>query len=145
MFDRDAATTEILARLASQVPEIVYRDTAENLDEEILRTCNTPATFVLIRIPSGLELVPGVKKQKQELEIVVGIVQQSVAQGRSGALKGAKSLQTLGGKVMRALHWWQPTWALEKVKFRGEEPPIRQGTRMGLEQKYSASIQETFS
>jgi hypothetical protein len=143
MFDRDAATTEILARLQTQVPEIVYRDTAEALDEELFRTCNTPAAFALIRIPSAQELVPGVQKQKQELEIVIGIIQTSVA-SRSGALKGSKGVVTIAGKVMKALHWWQPTWALEKLKFRGEEPPLRQGSRMGLEQKYSASIQETF-
>jgi len=144
MIDRAAAVLDIRQHLREQVAELVYDDAAANLTEVLFRTCNAPAIFVLIRYTDATELVPGLRTQKIELEIVAGLVTQSVA-SPSGAIKGPKGVDVVGPKVIKALHWWKPSWALEKVKFRGEEPGVTEAGRLGTEFKFATSIHETFS
>ncbi len=144
MVDLEAGNSEIRTRVRAQVPEFVYDDTAENFDEGVFRTCNAPAFFLMI-VPVAAQLLkPGLRDQKIELDIIAAIVVQNLA-SRSAALKGSKGLTQLAQKSMKALHWWKPSFVLEKVRFRGADEPVREGSRMGQQLHFYASIYETYS
>jgi hypothetical protein len=140
MIDREAANAEVRARLRQQVAEIAYDDAAANLLERLfVGTFNTPAVFVEISFVSGRELTPERPTQEIEVEVMIGLVFQGVQE------KGTKGLDKIVPKVMKALHWWQPSWARKKLKFRGEEQAVLEGTRIGSQLKFATAIHETFS
>jgi hypothetical protein len=139
MIDREAASVEVRQRIRDQVSEIAYDDAAANLLAKLGGTFNTPAAFVEIVFTSGRELTPERPTQEIDVDVTVGIVFQGVQE------KGTKGLDKIVPKMMKALHFWKPSWARKKLKFRGEEQAILDGTRIGSQLKFVTSIHETFS
>lgn len=144
MIDIVALEDEILARLRAEVLEFAFGDTSENLDEELMASCNKPAVFTHVKEPSAAELAAGIKGQKIELEATIGILTQSLS-SRSAASKGDNGTRKLKQKTKKALHWWKPAAALEKMKYRGEDDPLRQGALAMRQLRFSLSIHEQYT
>jgi hypothetical protein len=142
--DLEAMNAEIRARARDLVAELRHDDAADNMPDTLTRVAVTPAIFVLVRRVDARELTPGSKGQKVDLEVLVGVVTQSLA-GASAAMQGAKGSESISAAVIAALHWWKPSGALEKLKYRGEAgDPMREGSRLGVQHRFTASMHETY-
>jgi hypothetical protein len=143
-MDQAAANREVRERLRTDVPELRHDDTAAVLTEKFLSSFrSTPAVFVLIRFYEARESVPGSKRQRVDLEVIVGLVTQSVGDA-SGAMKGATGSDAIAPKIRRSLHWWKPDWALERLKFRGESDPIVSGSLLLNQYKFATAVMDTY-
>lgn len=144
MADLEAMNAEIRARGRAQVAAIAHDDVADDMPDSLAKVATAPAMFVLIRRVDARELTPGSKAQKVDLEVLVGIVTQSLASA-SSAMKGAKGSEAISAALIRALHWWKPSGALERLKYRGEAgDPLREGSRLGVQHKFTTSVHDTY-
>jgi hypothetical protein len=147
LIDLVSLNGQIRARATSLVPEILFDDVADvATDENFLRTCKAPALFVSLRRSEAAELVPGSRQQRQRLDVVVGLLVDSIGVTMTSALKGERALATLASKVMKALHWWTPDpRAMEMLKFRSEDEAVRIGGRLGVQLHFETRANETFN
>lgn len=145
MIDTSILNAEIRAHARAQVEELNYDDIADALPEQLRAVATVPGLFVMIRRVSAVELSPGIKAQNVELEVSVGIVVASLA-GANAALKGSQSLDAIAGKVQKALHWFQPpSTAQRRLKFRGEDEPVKDGSRFAVQQRYAITVHESYA
>jgi len=146
VIDRAAAVLEVRQRLRAQVTELAFDDSAANLNESVVQTCAKPAVFVHLRWLEAAEMVPGMRTQEIVVEVLVGLVTQSVGAGGAAATKGARGSDVLLPKIHKAIHWWKPSWARTLCKFRGEvDEPVVVGSVLLSPIKFETKVQETYT
>jgi hypothetical protein len=144
LIDRAAAVLEVRQHLRAEVPELAYDDAAANLTLSLVQTCAKPAVFVHLRFVNGEEQLPGNQTQNVEVEVLIGLVTQSVGAGGAAATKGARGSDVILPKIHKAIHWWQPSWARKKCKFRGEDDPTVEGSVLLSPVRFATEVQETY-